>query len=521
LLLRRSEPIRLSVGLAVGVLVLDSLWALVAGSPGRFAYAFVDLPAHAAVCGVALLALASTKRVGLSRSFVIAALIASVAIDLDHVPGYLGSQLLGGNLPRPDTHGMLPIVVLAGIGAVIPRGRLRPIALGIAFGLAAHLVRDLATGPGVPLAWPLSGRSATIPYAVFAGGLVLAAVTPIVARFISGRRLRPGIAAALGLAIALTLLPARGAEATSKTPISLGAYIKGADREPAQIEAYAQEVGRKPVIVSIYKNWGDSVFESEQLTNIWERGAVPMITWEPWDENEVGAPLWAIAEGQYDRYIEAEARSAASWGSPLFVRFAHEMNGNWYPWGWGIDGNTPAAFKAAWRHVVGIFRAKGATNVRWVWCPYASNSHPNQFRRFYPGDKWVDWAGLDGFNWGTHSVWQSFPQIFAEPYERVARVTSRPIMIGEVGAAESGGDKARWISRSFGRALPRYRHVRALVWFDSADGRANFRVDSSEASLAAIRRVFAGRLFNSSRNLLLSTPARIGPRHHRRRRHHR
>jgi beta-mannanase len=201
----------------------------------------------------------------------------------------------------------------------------------------------------------------------------------------------------------------------------------------------------------------------------------------------------------------------------VFVRFAHEMNGNWYPWGWGIDGNTPAAFKAAWRHLVEIFRAAGATNVRWVWCPYASNSHPNQYRRFYPGDQWVDWAGLDGFNWGTHSVWQSFTQIFAEPYERVARLTSRPIMIGEVGAAEAGGNKARWISRSFSRVLPRYSHVRALVWFDSADSRANFRVDSSEASLAAIRRVFANRLFSSSRSVLLSTPSRIGRRHHRRR----
>jgi inner membrane protein len=295
LLLRGSEPIRLSVGLVAGVLVLDSLWALVAGSPGSFAYAFVDLPAHAAVCTVALLALAGTQRPGLSKAFVIAALIASVAIDLDHIPGYLGSHLLGGNLPRPDTHGLLPIVVLIGIGAVVPNGRLRPIALGIAFGLSAHLVRDLATGPGVPLAWPVAGGTATIPYAVFAGSLLLAAAAPIVARSRSSARwrLRAGFGAALvlGLAVAMTFLPARAAEAASKAPISLGAYVKGADRDPALIEAYAQEVGRNPLIVSIYKNWGDSIFESEQLTGIWERGAVPMITWEPWGESEAGIPL--------------------------------------------------------------------------------------------------------------------------------------------------------------------------------------------------------------------------------------
>lgn len=318
-------------------------------------------------------------------------------------------------------------------------------------------------------------------------------------------------AAGLGVAVAMLSLLFVAARPNSAIGfrIATGAYIPGIEDNPDLIEGYAETVGRAPLIVSAYRNWSEPPFDPRVLDAISSRGAVPMVTWEPWDDSEEGVPLWSIATGGYDHYLSEAARTAAAWGQPVFLRFAHEMNGNWYPWGWGVGGNTPAAYKAAWRHVVEVFRAEGAANVLWVWCPYVSNVRPRQFKRFYPGDEWVDWAGLDGFNWGAYRTWQSFDTIFALSYRRLIRVTSRPLMIGEVAVGEAGGDKPRWIATSLLRKLPRYNHVRALVWFDAADHRADFRVDSSPRSLSAIREAFAARLFSSNRSALLATPPHL------------
>jgi inner membrane protein len=160
------------VGAVVG---LDLLWSVVVGSTGSIAYGFVDLPAHVAACAVALLAVLALPGPALSRRFVGAALIASVAIDIDHIPGYLGSHVVTGSLPRPYAHSVLLVALLVAIGAASRRRDARQVMFGIAFGVSAHLLRDLATGPGVPLLWPLSNSVASLPYAVYAGLLVGAA----------------------------------------------------------------------------------------------------------------------------------------------------------------------------------------------------------------------------------------------------------------------------------------------------------------------------------------------------------
>ena len=77
--------------------------------------------------------------------------------------------------------------------------------------------------------------------------------------------------------------------------------------------------------------------------------------------------------------------SAALWGKPLFVRFAQEMNGDWFPWGRGVDGNTARDFRKAWKHVVDLFRFHGATNVRWVWSPNEDSGGTFQFAPLLPG----------------------------------------------------------------------------------------------------------------------------------------
>ncbi|MGB7588905.1 MAG: metal-dependent hydrolase [Solirubrobacterales bacterium] len=359
------------------VLTLDLLWSLFEGSTGTLVYGFLDEPAHLATCAIALLVMVALTGSRLSSRFVLAALIASVAIDVDHIPAYLGWQGLTGALPRPYPHSLLVVAILFGLGWASKNRDTRQISLGLAFGVSAHLLRDLATGPGVPLAWPLSNDVFTMPYALFAGGLVAAALV-VIARSVSDRRIVLVGLILAAVAVSVALQP-RSADAAQT--ISLGTYIHGSQENPSLIDEYGMEVGQKPVIVSSYEDWTTPLIDQNWLEAVWSRGAVPMIAWEPWSWSNPDErfPLRAIVKGRYDGYMRSSAQAAAAWGEPIFVRFAHEMNGNWYPWGRGREGNTPAVYRAGWRHVVAIFRADGATNVKWVWTPYTANGgrHPS------------------------------------------------------------------------------------------------------------------------------------------------
>jgi membrane-bound metal-dependent hydrolase YbcI (DUF457 family) len=504
--LRRADLTRVAATLVVAVLLIDVFWGLVAESTGSLAYGLVDLPAHLATCAIALLALLALRAAAPARAFVLAALAASVLLDLDHIPGYLGTHALTGTLPRPYAHTFLFLALVLGAAFLARRRPVGPVLLGVAFGIGAHLFRDLATGPGVAALWPLSSGSIQMPYVLYAGALLLALIACLPRR---SARLAHGTAALLLIAIAGLALLAPGTASARR--IALGVYVRGLEDSPGQLDRYSEEVGRPPTIVGAYKRWDVQPFYTPELHEIASRGAVPMVSWEPWDEQDHGFPLKAIAHGRYDFYVRRSAREAMEWGGPILLRFGQEMNGAWAPWQRGRDGTTGPRFVAAWRHLVRVFRQVGADNVSWVWCPYVDNTGRNPYMDFYPGNRWVDWLALDGFNWGEPTAWQSFPKIFDRSYRKLVSISPRkPIMISEIGSSEAGGSKPRWLRRTLERALPRLKRVRAVVWFDAPDG-PDFRVDSSEAALAAFRAGIRSPLYSGGRDLLDHVSHLSGP----------
>jgi hypothetical protein len=304
---------------------------------------------------------------------------------------------------------------------------------------------------------------------------------------------------------AALLLPASAGAA----PISLGVFVPEVFEHPEVISAYGRQVGRQPAIVLSYKNWSVEPFYPPELDRVWAGGAISMVTWEPQTAQGEGIPLREIVAGRYDRYIRKSAEAVAEWGKPIMVRFAQEMNGHWYPWGLGVNGNTARDFREAWHHIFWIFRNHGASNVDWVWSPNedAGGNHPLAI--FYPGDEFVDWVGIDGFCWGGSIGWPSFTSIFGSTYDRIVELTSKPVLIAETAAGEEGGDKAAWIASALEKEAPRFPHVRALAWFNDEDPRADFRVDSSAASLQAFRKAISSTRYDGTRATLLATPAEL------------
>jgi hypothetical protein len=79
-------------------------------------------------------------------------------------------------------------------------------------------------------------------------------------------------------------------------------------------------------------------------------------------------------------------------------------------------------------------------------------------------------------------------------------MTSKPVMISETASAEQGGDKAGWITQGLLTDLQTtFPRVRALIWFsENTTSQADWRVDSSTASLTAFRAVAANPAFQGT-----------------------
>jgi beta-mannanase len=168
------------------------------------------------------------------------------------------------------------------------------------------------------------------------------------------------------------------------------------------------------------------------------------------------------------------------------------MNGNWFPWSEGVNGNKSGEYAAAWRHVHDIFASVGASNVSWVWCPNVDwNNNLAGLKAMYPGDAYVDWTGLDGYNWGTNpahpSSWKTFSQIYRSSYRYITESVSatRPMMIGEVASSEYGGSKAAWIREMLNQLPSEYPQIRALLWFDKFDDNMDWPVETSSTASTA------------------------------------
>lgn len=290
-------------------------------------------------------------------------------------------------------------------------------------------------------------------------------------------------------------------------PLVLGAAVSDVGWNPAYLDRYPTLIGRMPTFIGWYQDWATDTFQPGVMDSIAARGAMPMVTWEPFDRNRGRAPderyaLRTIAAGDHDAAIRAYARAAAAWQRPFFLRFAQEMNGDWMPWSSGVVGNTPADFVAAWRHLHDLFAAEGATNVRWVWSPNITFPTLPPMASFYPGDDYVDWLALDGYNRGTGLYgpgWVSLADTFNASYATITELAPKPILIAETASSEFGGDKAAWIRQGFLHDLPaRFPRIRAVVWFDfdfSTKSETDWRIDSSPASLAAYRDIAASPLY--------------------------
>ena len=301
--------------------------------------------------------------------------------------------------------------------------------------------------------------------------------------------------AGMGLVGAALLGMPAPAGAQTQDTIALGAWNQGVPWDLAKLDVYTSAVGVAPQVVLWYQSWGppsDGAFGPSLAQALHERGHTQVLTWEPKDwrygTKQSNYSLRAIAAGKHDNYIRDYARRVKDWGQPLYIRLMHEMNGNWYPWGANANGNKPSQFKSVWTRVVDIFDREGASNVKWVWCPNVSRpvwNAPYPMNSFYPGGDYVDWIGLDGYNYaGSRSMpWFSFREVFGSSYDEVTKLApTKPLMLAETASDESGGDKVSWISTIKDDLQSRFSKVSAVMWFNQDEGSSKLTINSPDTS---------------------------------------
>ncbi len=234
------------------------------------------------------------------------------------------------------------------------------------------------------------------------------------------------------------------------------------------------------------------LFETATFEKVRLNGVIPYIDWNSWAAGTdpvtgqtYGQPnpnfkLSEVYSGKFDTYIKQWATDAKNWGYPFFLRFNHEMNGNWYSYSEKTNGNATGDFVKAWKHVHNIFTCTGdtvfqppsgcvpASNVTWVWCPNVDYAGSIALEGLYPGDTYVDWTCMDGYNASSDKgdSWKSFSTVFKPTYDHLLTIApNKPIMIGETGSSKDGGSKSAWIIDALSQ-LPNFPKIKALVWFN-------------------------------------------------------
>ncbi|HEV7861186.1 MAG TPA: Ig-like domain-containing protein, partial [Acidimicrobiia bacterium] len=275
-----------------------------------------------------------------------------------------------------------------------------------------------------------------------------------------------------------------------------GATVRTGSSEAAQksgVEALEAKLGRKLAIDHYYRPW-TTTFPTSREQWDFANGRIPMISWAKTYADE-------IVYGVHDALIRQRADAIAALGQPLLIR-----------WFWEMDGDrnlqysqSPGLYVAAWQHIVSIFRQEGATNVGWVWCPNASAFADGSAQEYYPGDDWVDWTCADGYNWyrksGDKDV--SFKTIFTSFYGW-ATTRPKPIMVGEYGVIDTGGDrKANWVNAARTTLKSDQSGVDAAVYFnsygyDNNDIWRDWTMDTSDSSLNAFALMGADPYFNGA-----------------------
>jgi mannan endo-1,4-beta-mannosidase len=280
-----------------------------------------------------------------------------------------------------------------------------------------------------------------------------------------------------------------------------GAYV-----DPWHVDDWSRAVGAAPQAVAKFESFARDRTLDEWATETHRRGVSRMlVSWEPWATVPVSLGVQAqakaqpgyrnidIARGVQDRYMLRFARSAAAFPGTVYLRYAHEMNGYWYPWSRGAR-----AYRWAWQRVVRLFDAAGADNVRFIWSVNANLYEPasvwlRNMRRYWPGRRYVDYVGTTMIDFGGDKDYTVSD--FAPRLRTLHEQFGKPLVLTETNTEFNG--RLEWLS-DLRRMLGKMPWIRAVMWSQllsrgnahrGTGGNVDWDVQTDPSAAAALRNV--------------------------------
>jgi Glycosyl hydrolase family 26 len=258
-------------------------------------------------------------------------------------------------------------------------------------------------------------------------------------------------------------------------------------------DLFERHAGKKVAILNQGHSW--LVFDKAEMDATAARGAIPLVT------TGLGKDMTLddVVDGSQDAAIKKWAQEAKAFGKPFLFAPWWEMNGGWYAW-----GRSPN-FIAAWRRFHDLVVGQGATNVTWTWVVnsiwFDPESDPSPY---YPGDAYVDWTGLDSYNWGRNPAqpdkWLTPEQTISPTLEIIKEVApTKPIAIIENASSEYGGNKTNYIREMLETYLPHHPEIKAYLWFNwnfpKGEKRADWPIESSAPAQQQFRESIQSSVF--------------------------
>jgi Glycosyl hydrolase family 26 len=310
--------------------------------------------------------------------------------------------------------------------------------------------------------------------------------------------MRRSLPALLAFVVALLLAGPAGSARAQRT---FGVYL-----EPSQLAGWTTAVGATPQVLAHFEAFSLNRPLDDWLAQVEQQGiSRVLITWEPWQpvpvslgtlQQSLPQPGYRnpdIVRGVQDRYIRRFARSLARFPGIVYLRYAHEMNGTWYPW-----SHDAAQYPRAWRRIVRLVRGAGASNVRFVWSPNANMYEPRaswlrNLRRYWPGAAYVDDVGTTVIDFGGSRSRLYTVKRFAVRLRVLRRLYRKPVILAETNTAYDG--RVPWL-KDLRRAVSSMPWIISLDWSQLTSrgqahipgtGLLNWDVRQDPASAAVLR----------------------------------
>lgn len=253
-------------------------------------------------------------------------------------------------------------------------------------------------------------------------------------------------------------------------------------------DIYESHIGKK-VSIMAYGNPFGQLQSGQPLEHCVSRNAIPLIT--VMTENTT---IQKIANGEASAQIEQMGGVLASFNRRVVLRFAHEMNGSWY--NYGYTKVEPSVYIRAFRNVANGIKVK-APKVEMCWCPNIIGGNVPDPSPWWPGSEFVDIVGVDGYNFGGTSP----INVFKPTVERLRAIaSSKPIWICETGCVEEQ-NKPQWITTFLTETLPKELDIDALVYFNGDPvengAKRTWPIESSSSAQSAFKSGIASSYYQS------------------------